>query len=667
VANKGCGLASAVMKFFLAAVLVLAWGARQASALLPSLGSRALASRSTRGALRPLRASVGTEENELERKLSAGDYSGAYSTLKRNPMLVLTAEDARSLLNNLSQLLTEEESSSVDSEQYQKKLIEASSYVYKRCERQAVFRGFGSVEPDAYPLSSMNEVSPARLEELTGLSMLSLTPRRRGLYWQLAGVGMCAAEYALGTAVGVDPLLTFIPGTLALLAADQLLYRGAYFETVYQTLFPEYKEKIIYHEAGHFLLAYLMGVPVRGVVTSAVEAMKNPEIKGSAGTVFFDTKLAEEIDSQKVTRTSIDRLSIVIMAGIAAEALKYGRAEGGVSDEQALSGFLTTIQPPWGIGRIQGQARWAVSQAICLLREHQDAYNALAETLKKDKDKGGGLGDAVLALEAALPASLPTRARVEEKEAKRRRRTADALLRFVQRRTYQAGGIFPSVPASASASASAATSGAEAGAGAGTEGSDAAATGASTRTQVLVDGPDGSLQAFAEKIKLLETAVARNDLDVSKLTSGGVWLNDLRSLANPPEAPLQGNEVPSAQEEDSGEGSSGSSSSSTRPDIDLPPPLPGYEEAVAKLSEQQANENPFAFAALSSGVAAAPSDPQSSPPSPPTSSLPDSQSSEQLLRSHRGFQLKELELDLVEAAEKRRAKAARLDAAKAEA
>jgi hypothetical protein len=184
---------------------------------------------------------------------------------------------------------------------------------------------------------------------------------------------------------------------------------------------------------------------------------------------------------------------------------------------------------------------------------------------------------------------------------------------------------------------------------------------------VLVDGPDGSLQAFAEKIKLLETAVARNDLDVSKLTSGGVWLNDLRSLANPPEAPLQGNEVPSAQEEDSGEGSSGSSSSSTRPDIVLPPPLPGYEEAVAKLSEQQANENPFAFAALSSGVAAAPNDPQSSPPSPPTSSLPDSESSEQLLRSHRGFQLKELELDLVEAAEKRRAKAARLDAAKAEA
>jgi hypothetical protein len=127
----------------------------------------------------------------------------------------------------------------------------------------------------------------------------------------------------------------------------------------------------------------------------------------------------------------------------------------------------------------------------------------------------------------------------------------------------------------------------------------------------------------------------------------------------PREAPAQpsGSQEPAALEDS--EGSPGS----IRPDIVLPPPLPGYEEAVAKLSEQQANENPFAFAALSSGVD--PSDPQ---PSPQTASaLPESQSAEQLLRSHRGFQLKELELELVEAAEKRKTKAARLEVAKTEA
>ena len=42
----------------------------------------------------------------------------------------------------------------------------------------------------------------------------------------------------------------------------------------YQFLFPQYKKKVVRHEAGHFLLAYLLGIPVRGCITSAREAQK---------------------------------------------------------------------------------------------------------------------------------------------------------------------------------------------------------------------------------------------------------------------------------------------------------------------------------------------------------------------------------------------------------
>jgi hypothetical protein len=35
-----------------------------------------------------------------------------------------------------------------------------------------------------------------------------------------------------------------------------------------------------------------------------------------------------------------------LLTGIAAEAVQYGKAEGGASDEQSLVGFLTAIQPP---------------------------------------------------------------------------------------------------------------------------------------------------------------------------------------------------------------------------------------------------------------------------------------------------------------------------------
>ena len=212
-------------------------------------------------------------ELQMRDRLSNGDYSGAYNVLKRNPMMNLSMEDARVFLNHLDKLVsTEEAGNTMDEESYQKKLIETSSYLYKRCARQMVIRGFGSVDADGYPLSSMNEVSPQRLEEITGLPMTSLTPKSRGLYWQLAGISVCAAEFLLGNAIGIDPLYTLIPGTMAIFAVDQLFYKGAYFESAYQKLFPEYKEKIIYHEAGHFLLAYLLGVPVRGVVTSAMDA-----------------------------------------------------------------------------------------------------------------------------------------------------------------------------------------------------------------------------------------------------------------------------------------------------------------------------------------------------------------------------------------------------------
>ena len=79
---------------------------------------------------------------------------------------------------------------------------------------------------------------------------------------------------------------------------------------------------------GDFLIAYLLGLPVSGCITSAWDARKYPDIKGQAGTIFHDSKLFEEMSKQRVTRSSLDRLSIVLMAGIAAEAYEFGNSEG---------------------------------------------------------------------------------------------------------------------------------------------------------------------------------------------------------------------------------------------------------------------------------------------------------------------------------------------------
>ncbi|KAJ1441828.1 hypothetical protein B484DRAFT_322353, partial [Ochromonadaceae sp. CCMP2298] len=175
---------------------------------------------------------------------------------------------------------------------------------------------------------------------------------------------------------------------------------------------------IIHHEAGHFLVAYLLGVPVRGCVTNAWDALKY--VLCMYVCMYMCVCICMYMYacicvSQKVTRSSLDRLSVVTMAGIAAEAIKFGNAEGGLNDERSLLGLLSTsISPPWSILRIQGQARWAVLQAIQLIRQHPESYNAVVEALQR----GAGVGDVVCAIEQNLPASLPSKTRTEQREAR---------------------------------------------------------------------------------------------------------------------------------------------------------------------------------------------------------------------------------------------------------
>lgn len=46
------------------------------------------------------------------------------------------------------------------------------------------------------------------------------------------------------------------------------------------------------------------------------------------------------------------RYCIVLFAGIAAEGLVYGEAEGGESDENLYKGIISGLRPPWGPGRV---------------------------------------------------------------------------------------------------------------------------------------------------------------------------------------------------------------------------------------------------------------------------------------------------------------------------
>lgn len=49
-----------------------------------------------------------------------------------------------------------------------------------------------------------------------------------------------------------------------LFLADRVVVGGAVAETCIRALVPGYRERIVRHEAGHFLVAYLLGCPVQG-------------------------------------------------------------------------------------------------------------------------------------------------------------------------------------------------------------------------------------------------------------------------------------------------------------------------------------------------------------------------------------------------------------------
>ncbi len=59
------------------------------------------------------------------------------------------------------------------------------------------------------------------LEKTIGMSLAALTPRGTEFSWQLAGLAVCAAEYAIASAVGVDPIRTLIPITALAFVVDR--------------------------------------------------------------------------------------------------------------------------------------------------------------------------------------------------------------------------------------------------------------------------------------------------------------------------------------------------------------------------------------------------------------------------------------------------------------
>lgn len=263
---------------------------------------------------------------------------------------------------------------------------------------------FGAHSNDNFLAQGSKIVTPTLLEEVLGIKMSSLTPRPTNTLL-IAGAVLATVEGVTSIVTGIDFSLLAL-ATLLLSFLDKIVLNGAVFEFFQRTLMPAYSQKVLRHEAGHFLVAYLLGCPVEGCVLSPLAALRDLRFAGtvSAGTSFFDKNLSLEVNGrQPLTRSSIDRFSMVVMGGISAEAIHFGQADGGAGDEMALVRFLTQITPrgggaaAWDGERIKNQARWGALQDVLLIRQYRHCYEALCDAL----ERGGSLGECVYAIEKA--------------------------------------------------------------------------------------------------------------------------------------------------------------------------------------------------------------------------------------------------------------------------
>ncbi|KAL7560873.1 hypothetical protein ACA910_008160 [Epithemia clementina (nom. ined.)] len=284
--------------------------------------------------------------------------------------------------------------------------------MYQTLKERGHLTLFGAVQSQQ-PLAagSSHNVPPTLLESILDLPMKALTPQPTNSLL-IAGTFVALVEGILSLALGI-PMTTLFLASLFLATCDRLFLNGATFESFLKIFSPGVQEKILRHEAGHFLAAYLLGCPVEGIVLSAWAALKDKRFglrsQVSAGTSFFDPELSQQINTrQSVTKSAVDRYSIIVMAGIAAEADNYGRADGGAGDEMSLIAFLSQLnfgaaasnnknQKKWDSESIRNQARWGALQAVLMLREYKPAYDALVDAL----ERGGTLGDCIYAIEKA--------------------------------------------------------------------------------------------------------------------------------------------------------------------------------------------------------------------------------------------------------------------------
>lgn len=130
--------------------------------------------------------------------------------------------------------------------------------------------------------------------------------------------------------------------------------------------------------------AYLAGIPPKGYDLSALGAYtQRRELNVQAGTRLCDAEFRAAVAAGAITSTTLHDAACVALGGVAAEYVTRGSAEGGLADVAALDALLGALR--FTQAKAADTVRWALLDAVALLRRHAAAHAALAAAMAANR------------------------------------------------------------------------------------------------------------------------------------------------------------------------------------------------------------------------------------------------------------------------------------------
>lgn len=312
-----------------------------------------------------------------------------------------------------------------------------------------------NVRNSKYTVTDLIELNGDRDADRAALSLLCVTIAGSvsALIAQQNLPGPDIVRFLVAWALSFSPL-AFVGVGMAIPSELQ-----SFLVSVQRYAFPAYRKRMVQHEAGHFLLGHLLGMPIKGyranAVRNAVEfyPLSDDDVgRDRAAMLGFDGKrnvesLSEEeyveptkgdgsffgeggrgssdVAAQSVFRNAknytadpflklpsqneptnswpyrgfdhdaLDRLAVISVAGVCSEILAFGNAEGGYADLSQLRQLFGSAEPPLNEKEMDNRIRFALGYATSQLRLNLGALDALADVMARD----GSVAECVSAIE----------------------------------------------------------------------------------------------------------------------------------------------------------------------------------------------------------------------------------------------------------------------------